>query len=552
MWKIKDEFERYPDVPPEAGKDDPPLVIARPGSNRERLVVLVHGLGGDRYSTWCATPRWLFADLAELGVDIGLFGYASGLKRLGRLRTPSPERQADVLASAVREGVYDQVALVGHSMGGLICKAAVRRIAETTRESLSRVVGVVLVATPSSGSLSVPPLIHSWSKDLRVLRANSELIDSLSRFWNSCIATEQPTEGKHFLPTYAIVADNDALVHPNSARSGLDDEHVLDVKATHKSVCKPTDREDPHYKWLRAKLIKILSGPASVNRLSRPEGASLEPGRKAPGDLRIVEIAVTDDRKSKTCSVDFWVSNDGGSQVVITRASFEVLDTGRGELIRGPMRASGAYDLDLTELREVGQSASCLISHEINPGKSDRFKVNLKAERLGTGVFAAWVLRPTLVTNFEDVTGREIEVWLPFNTDEITFDELKDLDRMERLHGRHLPDDTFANAPKSRVPAANPRVSDGTSKSSPREASPQATKEEVSRKSGDGQVHCSEQRLADLVNERNFERYCSLLEGMDLRGSEPIATALKRHIGKPMYRTTDPSIAIRGLLWRWD
>lgn len=156
-------------------------------------------------------------------------------------------------------------------------------------------------------------------------------------------------------------------------------------------------------------------------------------GKMAPGNLRIIDVRVTQNKQERTCFVDFWVSNDGGSQVVITAVQLEVGDTARGELVKGPMKASGSYDLDISDLRKAKQIASCPISQEVEPGKSDRFRVILKAESLGTGVFAAWVLLPKLITNYGEIEGKAVEVWLPFKELE-TFEELKQIEKMEKGH----------------------------------------------------------------------------------------------------------------------
>jgi hypothetical protein len=160
-------------------------------------------------------------------------------------------------------------------------------------------------------------------------------------------------------------------------------------------------------------------------------------GKQAPGALKITELRAEQNRENKTCSVDFWVSNEGGSQVVITGVDFEVVDTARAEVVKGPMKASGEYNLDITELRETGQVASCPISQEVKPGESDRFTVILKAEELGTGIFAAWVLRPKLITNYGEVEAETVELWLPYN-EGTTLEELKAIEETIRRHTTDL------------------------------------------------------------------------------------------------------------------
>lgn len=166
-------------------------------------------------------------------------------------------------------------------------------------------------------------------------------------------------------------------------------------------------------------------------------------GKKAPGDLRITDIRVTQDEPPRStkdlhptkCLVDFWVSNDGGSQVIITAVDFEVIETARAELVKGPMESSETYNVDITDLREAGQHAHCPISQVIEPGESDRFTTRLIAAGLGLGVFAVWRLLPTLITNYGPIPGKIIVVWLPFPDPDTSLEDMKQIETMGKNHG---------------------------------------------------------------------------------------------------------------------
>jgi len=188
-------------------------------------------------------------------------------------------------------------------------------------------------------------------------------------------------------------------------------------------------------------VLAVLSLRRTLDSFDRT--IQLQEGKKARGDLRLTDVRVTQDRmpsgpgqaEPAKCVVDFWVSNEGGSQVTITAVEFEVVDTARGELIKGAMPASATYDLDLTEVRESGGRVRCPVSQVVEPGTSDRFTVRLAAPGLGSGVFAAWKLTPVLVTNYGSVRGSAIEVWLPFREGDASFETLKYVERMSREHG---------------------------------------------------------------------------------------------------------------------
>jgi hypothetical protein len=184
--------------------------------------------------------------------------------------------------------------------------------------------------------------------------------------------------------------------------------------------------------------IDVLRSPLQ-DLLAAASADALAPGAAAPGALTIDRVGVTQQQPrkhedyftEKKCIVDFWVTNRGGSQVVVLGVDFEVLETGRAELVKGPMPSSATYDLDLTDITTAAQHAECATSQIIAPGESDRFSIALVA-RLGLGVFAAWRLRPTLKTNFGDVPAPPVEMWLPFVDGDTSFEELMRFARMER------------------------------------------------------------------------------------------------------------------------
>jgi len=134
-------------------------------THKNKLVIFVHGLGGHRYgrnSTWGNFPRYIFEDIPEL--DVGMYQYRTLRGRFLSIRSVSIENEALVFADLVRDalGNYKNIILVGHSMGGLLCKATIHRLLETEdRNTLARVAGLILMATPQLGSLRMPGFLSA-------------------------------------------------------------------------------------------------------------------------------------------------------------------------------------------------------------------------------------------------------------------------------------------------------------------------------------------------------------------------------------------------------
>jgi hypothetical protein len=153
------------------------------------------------------------------------------------------------------------------------------------------------------------------------------------------------------------------------------------------------------------------------------------------GILVISDIQLLPNREQKTCLVDFRVSNTGEADVVINRVVFEVLDIVEISTA-GSMEFSKVYDLDISNLKKIGDRIECKVAQLIKPRESDRFGISLIARSLGTGVFRGWKLSPTLLTNYQDVQGEPFEIWLPYQELFSSLTEAKE--RLERIYGRPM------------------------------------------------------------------------------------------------------------------
>ncbi|MCB1958290.1 MAG: hypothetical protein KDG55_21645, partial [Rhodocyclaceae bacterium] len=131
--------------------------------DRDLDLILVHGLGGDAFTTWMADPEcmetfwpaWLGVDRPRLGIwTLGYAANASGWKAESMALA---DRGTQVLDQMETEGLGERpLVFVTHSLGGIVAKQVLRhavsfgvprwrRIAEQTR-------GIAFIATPHSGA----------------------------------------------------------------------------------------------------------------------------------------------------------------------------------------------------------------------------------------------------------------------------------------------------------------------------------------------------------------------------------------------------------------
>lgn len=265
-----------------AVKDEPLIVHRRRSSSNESLAVFVHGLGGHRYSTWGNIPRFLFDDIPS--IDIGLYDYSSGIRRLRLKNSVSLGKHSKEFADSLRDGGYRNVVLVGHSMGGLLCKAVIKELIDSQARTpldeiaLGMISGLFLLATPQAGSRMVPRFLSFLTTDARVLRAHSNFTSEIDERFRDRItydASRLPEQGRMCIPTYAAIATGDRWVDPLSASLNLSRDQIKNVRGTHSSILAIESPEVGLYPWLFEKVKFCINRPritrVGVVEMLRPD-----------------------------------------------------------------------------------------------------------------------------------------------------------------------------------------------------------------------------------------------------------------------------------------
>jgi pimeloyl-ACP methyl ester carboxylesterase len=296
MWHIESaEFEPIADSDP--GYQDP-LVVHRHTDHDKALVIFVHGLGGHRYTTWGHLPRFFFEDLPATA--LGFYDYASGLRRL-RSRHSSPLNvHATQLADTIRDGPYESVVLIGHSMGGLLAKATINQLIDTRtlagQSAVARVRGLLLIATPQAGSLRVPGLATLLSRDARALRAHSAFVtDMTERFTNKVATARAEVAGpsdKVVVPTFAVLATTDTWVDRFSAGMGLTRDQTKTVRGSHTSIVKPLSRQDDVYGWILHHIGSCVTAQSTQSDDAPATRGTEMPPKPSTGEAATAEALV--------------------------------------------------------------------------------------------------------------------------------------------------------------------------------------------------------------------------------------------------------------------
>jgi pimeloyl-ACP methyl ester carboxylesterase len=258
---------------------DEPLVIHRHGEMPGRaLIILAHGLGGTRYGTWTpkglkpsetGLPRFLYDDIE--GLDVGLYKYRTLFGRLRWWKSIELHREAELLADRIRMNAesYRIIILGGHSMGGILVRAAIRELIDRNdTATLTRVRGLALLATPQAGSLRVPRFAWGLTADARALSPHNELTLRIQQIFTERVVAEasQAKPNQYVIPAYVVAAAEDNWVDQFSAGLNVSRDRILNVRGSHTSAVKPRTRNDDAYLWIRNHIRALVESIRSEAR----------------------------------------------------------------------------------------------------------------------------------------------------------------------------------------------------------------------------------------------------------------------------------------------
>ena len=239
--------------------------IGLPPYNKPIAVVFVHGIFGDKSSTWMnqtsSFPAMLKAD-PEFQDRVDVFVYEYFTPKFGNAN--SVVGLADQLRGSLEDNrVFDnhqRVAIVSHSMGGLV----VRRLLLNKREWLPRVAMLYFFATPTNGSeLTLAARAISSNPQLRgmlPLEGNDLLQEIQSDWLGSEAAKNVPSYCAYeTLSTFGVT-----VVSMGSA-TALCNQALDPMTTNHIDIVKPIDRQDRRYTRLTHALRSTLSLPPAAN-----------------------------------------------------------------------------------------------------------------------------------------------------------------------------------------------------------------------------------------------------------------------------------------------
>lgn len=236
----------------------------------DRAIVFIHGFSGDLANTWASFPTLIGTEVALNDWDILSLGYGTSL--LPDIRSVwSADPDLPILAIHLSTRLdmaplaqYRSLALVAHSMGGLV----VQRALLDAPDLLPRVAHLVFFGTPSNG-LTKAGFFAFLKPQLRNMAADGEFVTALRREWRARFGDAPPFR------LLAVAGDRDQFVAPESSLHPFAPRFRRVVAGDHLSMIKATDA--------KAESVSLLVGALST----RPE----PPAASAPLRTRVMEMS---------------------------------------------------------------------------------------------------------------------------------------------------------------------------------------------------------------------------------------------------------------------
>lgn len=217
-------------------------------------VVFLHGFCGAADKTWGEFPRLLMQEPKLHRWDLFGVGYPSALRiDIPRIWTADPG--LDILARELRTAMalppltrYQAIAVVAHSMGGLVAQQAL-----LDDDLAHRVSHLFLFGTPSNG-LRKSRLGAVFKPQARDMSLGSPFLTALRSEWKKRYTQRLPFKLR------VVAGDRDQFVPPASSLAPFPEALMDVVHGDHLSIVKPTDSNSQSVKLV---VEGLLGAPRS-------------------------------------------------------------------------------------------------------------------------------------------------------------------------------------------------------------------------------------------------------------------------------------------------
>ncbi len=240
-----------------------------PGDNN--LLLFIHGFSGEAGDTFGKIPYMLIKDPKMDGWDMKPFGYSQFIDpELGKdvwAGVKDVDRIAEYLCTSVRYKFekYDRIAIVAHSLGGLIAQRAILDFKEEFRQKITH---LILLGTPSNG-VEPEKLKKLWNNKYTEMSSEGNFIGGLRKEWDELYQGEYP-----FTLRVAGSVD-DEFVTLDSCFVPFDEDQRFTIAGRHLGMVKPENEEDDCYRLI----LTTLTDTKFANQYTNNEEINIALGK---------------------------------------------------------------------------------------------------------------------------------------------------------------------------------------------------------------------------------------------------------------------------------
>lgn len=207
------------------------------------LLLFIHGFSGEASDTFGSIPDMLMKNSKMDGWDMKPFGYSQYVTpEMGKdiwAGIEDIDRISDYLSTSVKYKFdkYDRIAIVAHSLGGLIAQRAILNFKEEFQNKISH---LVLLGTPSYG-IEPAKLTKLWNNRYQQMSSEGNFITLLRKDWKNKFVGEYPFKLK------VVASTDDEFVTIDSCYAPFGKDHQVTIDGKHLSMVKPENENDDCY-----------------------------------------------------------------------------------------------------------------------------------------------------------------------------------------------------------------------------------------------------------------------------------------------------------------
>ena len=247
------------------------VTVYRETEEATNLLLFVHGFSGEATDTFGIIPSLLSEEPKMDGWDIKPLGYTQNVNpELGKDISAGLNdiiKIADYLTTSIKYKFdkYDRIAIVAHSLGGLVAQKSIIDLQDEFRNKISH---LILLGSPNNG-FNTSFLNEVSNQKFADLSSDGNFITNLRQDWQNKFNNNYPFKLK------VASATEDEIVSHISCFESFNEEYCETVQGNHLSMVKPEDKNNDCYNLI----LSTLTNTEFYNEFTNNEEINLALGK---------------------------------------------------------------------------------------------------------------------------------------------------------------------------------------------------------------------------------------------------------------------------------